>query len=238
MFDPTVREGVLRVRQPGARWLSTGWNGGYETADAAFNVSVPEGWERTDLDEYTKARRKRAEFHETGPTLLTGVDMAHLRGARLDGVVAYATAGVSNPATLPMDPSGAPSAPTAEPESGTVNVVLCTDWALADDALATLLAVVVEAKTATLLSETGFTGTTTDAVVVGSDPAGEEATFAGSATAVGRAARACVREAVQAALTARYADDPEKPMPESVDDAKYGVVTADRATTFDPQNDD
>jgi len=47
-------------------------------------------------------------------------------------------------------------------------------------------------------------GTTSDAVVVASDPDGDPATFSGSATRVGAATRACVREAVDAALDARY----------------------------------
>ncbi|WP_336360971.1 adenosylcobinamide amidohydrolase [Haladaptatus sp. ZSTT2] len=234
MFEPTVCEEVLCVSQPGGRWLSTGWNGGFEDADAAFNVSVPEGWEHTDLSAYARERRAQARFTDSGPTLFTGVDMEHLRGARLDGVVAFATAGVSNPAALPMEPSGEPSSPVEGPEAGTVNVILCTDRALADDALATLLGVAVEAKTATLLAKTGFTGTTTDAVIVGADPAGEDATFTGSATPVGTAARACVREAVSASLAARYAGNPDKPMPTSVADAKYGVTTTDRATIFNP----
>ncbi|WP_338727499.1 adenosylcobinamide amidohydrolase [Haladaptatus sp. DJG-WS-42] len=233
MFEPTVRQDVLRVSQPGSRWLSTGWNGGFADADAAFNVSVPEGWARTDLGEYARERRAQAGFDGAGPTLFTGVDMEHLRGAKLNGVVAFATAGVSNPAVLPMEPSGDPSS-VEQPDAGTVNVILCTDRALADDAMATLLGVAVEAKTATLLAKTGFTGTTTDAVIVGCDPTGEDATFTGSATRVGTAARACVREAVSASLAARYAGNPDKPMPESVADAKYGVTTSDRATIFDP----
>jgi adenosylcobinamide hydrolase len=234
MFEPTVCEEVLRVSQPGGRWLSTGWNGGFVDANAAFNVSVPEGWAHTDLRDYARTRRAKAGFDGSGPTLFTGVDMDHLRGARLDGVVAFATAGVSNPATLPMEPSGEPSSVVEEQKPGTVNVILCTDRALADDAMATLLGVAVEAKTATLLAKTGFTGTTTDAVIVGSDPIGEAATFTGSATPVGTAARACVREAVTASLAARYAGNPDKPMPASVADAKYGVTTSDRATTFTP----
>ena len=232
-FAATVREDVLRVRQPGARWLSTGWDGGYERADAAYNVTVPEGWQRTDLAAYAAERRSTAEFEHPGPTLLTGVEMQHARGARLGPVVAYATAGVSNPATLPMapDPAGATADPPADepPSPGTVNLLVGTTRALADGGLATLLAGVVEAKTATLAAETGFTGTTSDAVVVGSDPAGEPATFAGSSTEVGAAARACVRESLRASLASRYA---ERERPESVAEAEYGVVTDERATVF------
>lgn len=229
-FEPTVSEGVLRVRHPDTRWLSTGWDGGYERADAAYNVTVPEGWTRTDLAAYAAERRGAAGFETPGPTLLTGVEMQHARGARLGPVVAYATAGVSNPATLPMTDGGTETAP----RPGTVNLVVGTTRSLTDGGIATLLAGVVEAKTATLAVETGFTGTTSDAVVVGCDPTGERATFAGSATEVGAAARACVRDSLRASLASRYAD---RERPESVADAEYGVVTDERAEVFAPFTD-
>jgi adenosylcobinamide hydrolase len=239
MFDAEIRDGVLRMRREGARWLSTGWAGGRRTADAAYNVSVPEGFERTDLDAYLAERRERAGYAASGPALFTGVELQHARGARCGSVVAVATAGVSNPAALPMDPDSdaqrAESAPPgADSAVGTVNVLVATERALADGALANLLAVAAEAKTATLLAETGFPGTTTDAVVVGCDPAGEEAAFSGSATDVGASARACVREAVRASLASRYGDATDATIPESVADAEHGVSTDRRATVFDP----
>ncbi|WP_435101352.1 adenosylcobinamide amidohydrolase [Halarchaeum sp. P4] len=230
MCDATTNAGVLRVAAPGARWLSTGWDGGYVAADAAYNVSVPEGWDRTDLSAYAAERRADAGFETSGPTLLTGVDMTHVRGARSGSVTAYATAGVSNPAVLPMDGDADAEAPeTRNADAGTVNVVVGTSRALDDAGLATLLSVAVEAKTATLLAETGFPGTTTDAVVTGTDPDGEPATFAGSGTDVGAAARACVRDAVRASLRSRYA---ERDLPASVDAAEHGVVTSRDAEVF------
>lgn len=249
MFEPCVRDSVLQVRRPGTRWLSTGWDGGFETAGAAYNVSVPEGWERTDLEAYVDDRRAEAGFDIDGPALLTGVDLENLRGARSGPVEVYATAGVSNPATLPMDgpvetegqtetrtstetrSSDTPMGTRRDGPTGTVNLLVGTTRALDDAAVATLLGVAVEAKTATLLSETGFTGTTTDAVVVGTDPDGESVPFAGSATAVGAATRACVREAVRASLHSRYDDGG---LPDSVDEAAYGTETTRRATVFNP----
>jgi len=239
MFESRVSADVLQVRRPDTRWLSTGFAGGYETADAAYNCTVPEGFDRTDLAAYVAERRERAGFPEQGPAMLTGVELRHARRARLDGVEAVATAGVSNPAELPMDDT-AESASTASPavdadgddspRSGTVNLLVGTTRALSDGALATLLATAVEAKTATLLAETGFTGTTSDAVVVGSDPSGEPAAFAGSATPVGRAARVCVRDAVRATLAARYDGESGDAVPESVAAAEYGVRASERAT--------
>lgn len=233
MFERTVRDEVLELRRPGTRWLATGWDGGFETATAAYNVSVPEGWERTDLDRYVTDRLDRAGFDRSGPAMLTGVSLEHLAAARLDSVVAYATAGLSNPATLPPEPSGrsAESTASGRPPAGTINLVVGTTRALDDGTLATLLGTVVEAKTAFVQATTGFTGTTSDAVVVASDPTGEPAAFAGSATDVGAAARACVRAAVRASLDSRYAD---RELPDSVADAAYGTETTRQATTFDP----
>ncbi|MFT4947391.1 MAG: adenosylcobinamide hydrolase, partial [Natronomonas sp.] len=115
---------------------------------------------------------------------------------------------------------------------GTVNLLVGTARALPDGAHANLVSVVAEAKTATLLDIAGVTGTTTDAIVVGSATDGERAEFTGSATEVGAAARACVREAIRASFDARYVDSEP---PESVDAARYGVVTDRRADVFDPR---
>lgn len=250
MFEATVREGVLRVRREGTRWLSSGWNGGFREAPVAYNVSVPEGWERTDLGSYVARRRRRAGFEADGPALLTALDLDHARGARAGPVEAVATAGISNPAALPMPAlrsageagddavatagrrdSGDGDDPGRGADAGTVNLVVGTERSLDDAALANLLAVVAEAKAATLLATTGVPGTTTDAVVVGSDPTGDPAAFTGSATDVGAAARACVRDAVRASLRSRYPDDG---FPDSVSDAKYGVSTTRRADIFRP----
>jgi adenosylcobinamide hydrolase len=241
MYRSDHRAGVCRLHGPATRWLSAGFDGGYTEGEVAYNVTVPEGFDRTDLATYARERRREAEFGD-GPTLLTGVEQQHARGARLDSVTAIATAGVSNPAGLPMDLDDGPTEPTepTEPKSGdrppkpgTVNVLLATTRRLPDGALASLLALVAETKAATLLHETGVPGTTSDAVIVGSARDGERAQFAGSATAVGRAARACVREAVRGSLASRYAD---RSLPESVADAAYGVETTVRADVFEPSD--
>lgn len=230
VFETGLAEGVLQIRRPGTRWLSTGWDGGERRAEAAYNVSVPDGWERTDVGAYVDERLSAAGFEPRGPTLLTGVEMRHARGARLGPVEAIATAGLSNPASLSMEPEDDSSTPEGG-EPGTVNVIVGTTRKCTGGALAGLLAAAAEAKTATLLAESGFTGTTTDALVVACDPEGESIAYAGSATSVGNAARACVREAVRASLGSRYAD---RSMPKTVADAAHGVVTSDRASVYDP----
>jgi len=231
MFETTRRDGVVRVRREGARWLSTTWDGGYQGADAAYAVTVPTGFARTDLDAYREARLADAGF-PVGPTLLTGVEMRHARVATSGPVTVLATAGLSNPAALPMGGDGVASEGATERDAddtrpwrpGTVNLVVGVERALSDGALATLLATAVEAKAATLCSVADVPGTTSDAALVGSVPDAERAEFAGSATEVGAAARACVRDAVLASLDARYDEGPP-----AIGDAEYGVVT-DRHT--------
>ena len=228
VFSATVRDGVCRLARPETRWLSTGHAGGEHRAPAAYNCTVPEGWGRTDLDAYVAERLAAAGFEADGPALLTGVDQRHARRARLGPVEAVATAGVSNPAALPVEGRKAGDGRHAgcgddDPihHAGTVNVVVGTTRALAPGALPNLLTVAAEAKAATLLELVGVPGTTTDAVVAACDPAGDPARFSGSATAVGGAARACVRDAVAASLHARH--------PDGEYERESGVVTDERA---------
>jgi len=257
LFDATHRGDVLELAREGTRWLSTGWRGGPTRSDAAYCVTVPENWQCEDLGGFVRERlaergvhadRVAAAARGDAPVLFTGVAMQHARGARLGPVEAYATAGVSNPAALPTDPDALRAPPEArdgdgdasdredglpdgEHVPGTVNVVVGTTRDLAPGALANLVAVAAEARATTLLDRVGAPGTTSDAVVAACDPDGERAAFSGSATRVGAAARACVRDAVLAALDARYED--EDP-PASVDDARYGVTTDSRASVFQP----
>ncbi|MFB6205899.1 MAG: adenosylcobinamide amidohydrolase [Haloglomus sp.] len=266
----TVRAGVCRVRAPATwRWLATGSEGGIQRAPAAYNVTVSDGFDRTDLAAYSRERRREAGFDAPGPALLTGVSMRHARVAVYGPVTVVATGGLSNPATLPVGGAesitpvtdgSAPattdgstpsttdgstssttdgSTPSTTDESdgpvGTVNLLAATDRALSAGTLAELLATAAEAKTATLLRATGFTGTTSDAVVVGCAPDGEPAAFAGSATAVGAATRVCVRDALLASLAARY-DGRGNELPDSVADADHGVVTDGTARVFEPEH--
>jgi len=239
VFEITSNGGVLQVGRPDTDWLSTGVDGGRQRADAAYNITVPGGWGDTDLNEYVARRTAAAGFETDGPALLTGVEQHHARRAVLDPVEALVTAGLSNPATLPPgDATESATAttdrttPDAVDHGGTINIIVGTTRALPPAALAGLLAGVAEAKTATLSHRTDFTGTTSDAVTVGSDPAGEPAQFAGSATTVGQAARACVRDGLTAAVDARY---PDGGLPRSVADADYGVATTATATVSTPK---
>lgn len=232
MFETAVGDGVLQFARPGTRWLATGPAGGYQRADAAYNVTVPEGWERTDPSVYARERIVAAGFEEEGPALLTGVEQRHARGASAGSVTVVATVGLSNPAQFGERDGERSSDRDDDWRPGTVNLLVGTTRALDDGALATLLSTVVEAKTAVLQPRTGFSGTTSDAVIVGCDPAGEPAAFAGSATAVGSAARASVRDALTASLESRYRD---ADVPESIAAADYGTLTDRDTERFVPR---
>lgn len=220
----------LTLRSPSTRWLSNGFDGGYSNADTAYNLTVPNGFGRTDLAAYVT---ERLGSDPTGPVLLTGVDQAHARAARYGPIFAVVTAGLSNPALLPTDESENGCSDhqdgSAPPRPGTVNILVGSDEPLTDGGLAGLLATVVEAKTATLTDLVGCTGTTSDAVVVGCPEAEGGDEFAGSATAVGNAARVCVRDALSTALRARYGDDLPNPLR-----AEHATPTSGSATVFQP----
>ena len=245
-----VDAGRLTLRREGTRWLSSGFGGGYLTTDAAHNLTVPEGFDRTDLSAYAA---ERLGDLPAGPTLLTGVGQRHARGARFDPVEVVATAGLSNPASLPVEIGRTSQGESDSTEyatgremevgsvddredgpdarrPGTVNVFVGTTRSLDDGALAGLLATAVEAKAATLLAAADVPGTTSDAVVVGCDPDGEPSAFAGSAKEVGAATRACVRDAGLASLVSRYPDGE----PPSLEEAEYGLSTQGRSTVFEP----
>jgi adenosylcobinamide hydrolase len=234
MSDVTVRSGVCRLSLPNGRWLGTGVNGGLRVAESAVNITVPGDFDRRDLGAVVAERCRDARFATDGPALLTAIEQCKARGASAGSVTAVATAGLSNPATLPIEPSRVKNRygqPDDRPPVGTVNLLVSTDRALSDTQLAGALASVVEAKTATLQAMTGFTGTTSDAVAVGSNRNGTDVAFVGSSTPVGTAIRAAVRDALRASLEATYAEDD---IPASVGDAEHGAITGRETTVFAP----
>jgi adenosylcobinamide hydrolase len=203
------------------------------TADAAHNLTVPKGFDRTDLSAHVAERLGSVP---EGPALLTGVQQANARGARNGAVEVVATAGLSNPAVLPVGENSdadASDRPTTDRgfEPGTVNIFVCSPKPLTDGGLGGLLATAVEAKTATLSALAGCTGTTSDAIAVGCPDEDGGASFAGSATTMGNATRVCVREAIHGALAAHYDGIENIPDPT---DTPHGIVTTGSTTPFRP----
>ena len=230
MFGYERTDDRLTVRADGTRWLSNGFDGGYTTADAAHNFTVPEGFERTDLGAYVTERLGAVP---DGPALLTAVPQTNARGASHGPIEAVVTAGLSNPALLavgdPPDNTDDAIDGTGAFRPGTINVFVGSSAPLTDGGLAGLLATAVESKAATLSELAGCTGTTSDAIVVGCSDGTDATPFAGGATVVGNAARVCVRDALEAALRATYGR--ELPDPHR---AEHATVTSGAADVFEP----
>lgn len=224
-----------RLTIPDGHWLDTGVDGGFSRADRAVNLTVPTDFDRRDLRAYVTERCESVGIDPAGPALLTAVEQTDARGARAGSVTVVATAGLSNPARLPV-PAPAEHENTHEgidqsPPPGTVNLLVGTTQSLDERGLAAALAAAVEAKAATLGSLVGFSGTTSDALAIGADPAGEKITYVGSSTELGANLRACVREAVSASLDAAYT---EEELPATVEAAAHGTRTTRSATVFEP----
>lgn len=262
MFEATVRDGVLRLRRPGTRWLSTGWDGGRSRGSAAYNVAVPEGFERTDLGAYRDERLARARFKSESdagrgdpPTLFTGVAMDHARGARRGPVVAYATVGLSNPAMLPMDPAadGAGDAGDERPAAAADAAETARDDQAADaepprrpgtvnlivgttrrlaDGAAANLVAVAAEAKAATLLATAGVPGTTSDAVVVADDPDGEPA-AFSGSATPVGAAA--RVCVRDAVRASLRSRyPDGDLPGPAGDAEHGVVADERAEVFDP----
>jgi len=234
---------ALRLRRPETRWLSTGW-GGRLRADAAYNVSVPEGFDRTDLGAYRDDERlARAGFksEEDPPTLFT---------RRFDGPRVRRTSRIGRRV---RDRRAVEPGDVADGSDGSDR----SDgrcWRLGARRRG------VDRGTAPA-TRYGQPGSRNDAAARrrrGGEPrrgrgrgegrdvardggrAGDDerrggrrrrpdrgAAFSGSATPVGAAARVCVRDAVRASLRSRY---PDGDLPGPAADAEHGVVADERTS--------
>lgn len=227
MFETAHSDGVLQFARQNTKWISSGWNGGITTAHSAYNISVPEPWERTDLETYAENRRNQAGFSTAGPSLFTAVAIDHAYCASDASVTVIATAGLSNPTMYRPNPSESSTNAAGRETPGTVNLLLGIERNLPDHCLIEVLCGAIEAKTLTLYQETGIPSTTTDAVIAGSAPTGKQSRFAGSATALGQAVRRCTRDAILASLHSRY---PEQQYPRDKTDAEYGITLTGNTT--------
>ncbi len=227
MFETTHNEGVLQLAYRNAKWVSSGWNGGITTAHSAYNISVPDPWEHTDLGTYEENRRSQAGFSTPGPSLFTSVSLEHAYITTDYPVSVIATAGLSNPTNY-QSPTSRSSGDSANREArGTVNLLLGIERNLPDHCLIEVLCGAIEAKTLTLLQETGIPSTTTDAAIAGCTQTDEELQFAGSATDLGQAVRRCTRDAILASLHSNY---PNQQYPSDETDATYGITLTGTTT--------
>jgi len=172
--------------------------------------------------------------------------MVHAYGARLGSVVAYATVGLSNPAMLPMDPTGVTGAtddagdsePGAAASTGNRPATRYGQPGSRNDAAARRRRGGEprrgrgRGEGATLFATAaGVPGTTTTrrGGRRRRPDRGAGGGFSGSATPVGAAARVCVRDAVRASLRSRY---PDGDLPGPAADAEHGVVADERTAGF------
>ncbi len=167
------------------------YNGGYRHARRIINLHVPPAFDADAFLYFESFLRAKGLRPEETVGMMTAVPMTDARIIRGEDVSAIITAGIS----------------TAT--SSTVNIILAIDERLSQSAMANLLIVATEAKTAAfydldLRDHRGdlFTGDATDAVAVATSASvgDDESVFAGKATELGMRVYEVVRAGVKDAL--------------------------------------
>jgi alpha-ribazole phosphatase CobZ len=166
------------------------YNGGFVSAKTILNVNVDTNFNGNAFVLFDSLFKEIGLAGEETVGLMTAVPMKNARIIEKGDIAAIITAGISK---------------------STVNIILVIDKNLSQSAMATVLIVATEAKTAAFYDldvhdEKGdlFTGDYTDSVVVACYETGEgerkEEIFAGKATEIGHAIYEIVREGVKNAL--------------------------------------
>lgn len=171
------------------RAASTGISGGISDITTIINHTVPKDFQHNNPAEYIHYIAETECYEEGGFfSLLTAVRMKDLCVLSCGYIIAFITAGVSNP--NPWSP-------------GTINIIIHSSKSMPDSAMLEMIKTVTEAKTAALFDMGyDFTGTTTDAVVIAYDRDAEESSgpYAGTFTGVGKRTYECVRKGVKEAI--------------------------------------
>ncbi|MHC1625878.1 MAG: adenosylcobinamide amidohydrolase [Methanoculleaceae archaeon] len=183
----SVRGSTLFIRGS-FRAVSTGVGGGMADVRTIFNHTVPPGWDHKDPARYLELIVAREGFGPEFFGLLTAVDMRHLCIMQIDGITAFVTAGVTNP-----DP--------AEGGAHTINIIVTSREALSPAAMVEAIITATEAKADALRSMGyDFSGTTTDAVIIGHEGESPVHQYAGSLTEAGSRIRLAVIEGVRESI--------------------------------------
>lgn len=223
LAGPTVHRGLLTWEVP-AGWValsSASVGGGLVRPRWVANLTVDEGFTRTDLEAYTverlAAQAPHLDLGRPGVALLTAADVGQAEEAMeevaategLEPVTAWATVGVTKPTWA----AGGRIPATSLESPGTINIVVALPVPLTVSALVQAVGTVTEAK-AQALVEAGVpgTGTASDAVVVlspeGVDGDVAPVPFAGVRSTCGAALARTVHGAVAAGLAAHpWVDD-------------------------------
>lgn len=171
------------------------YNGGYRTARAILNLTVATDFKGNAVEQFESFLKEHDLAGAELVGLMTAVGMNDARIIERGDVTAIITAGKSNPPSK---------------TSSTINIILLIDKNLSQSAMANVIIVATEAKTAACYDldvhdENGdlFTGDATDSVVVAchrTETEAEETIFAGKATELGSTLYEVVREGVREAL--------------------------------------
>ena len=212
---------VWRFDQPTEVISSAAVGGGIGRVDWIVNVGVGSGYTRTDLDAHAAEVAAELGLRGSGTALFTAVDVKRCSRTECDGVVVYATVGVSKPtwavaADLAVTPpreslgSDRPASESGggdssdENDIGTINIVAQLPVGLSPGAAVNAAMTITEAKTQAL-ADCGVagTGTATDAVVVAWPTAGRRERFGGPRSEWGQRLAVAAHAAVRDGLTVR-----------------------------------
>ena len=177
--------------------------GGLTRANGFFFMMVHKNYSGDYRRDCLAFERKNGIENFVG--FMTAADVSKvLATSRVNGVTAYVTAGITNPAIAGDEP------PPWKP--GTINIALVIEEGLTPGAMVNAVMTATEAKTYTLLS-LGYnaTGTTSDGI--GVFAFGGEIGWAGTATELGMSIGKAVRQALEESLrkwkkTRRASDSP------------------------------
>ncbi len=175
------------------------YNGGYRRARTLINLHVPHDFDADPVMYFDSFIKRVKLAPETTVGMMTAVPMPNARILKDEGITAIITAGLS---------------------LATVNIILTINRPLSQSAMANVMIVATEAKTAAfydldLRDCNGdlFTGDLTDSVVVACAPVRNKADlFAGKGTELGKRIYDMVREGVKAALQSHNGLSMDRPI--------------------------
>jgi len=173
--------------------LSSGVNGGRRAVNNILNIQVPHDFSHDDPKSYIEGVTASMTLEEDCFALLTAVEMKNVRILSDGCVTVFVTAGLTNPSSF-----------------GTINIIVISSEKMSEGAIAGTIITATEAKTRALIDKgLGFTGTTSDAIIIAYEQTGEgePILYGGPATPFGSRVSKLVRAGVKEALKAYYGTD-------------------------------
>ena len=200
------------------------YNGGYRSARTIVNLEVPSSFDGDAFQYFDSFLKAKNLSSEETVGMMTAVPMSDAQIINRGDISAVITAGIPVPAS--------------SSSSSTVNIILTIDRRLSQSAMANVLIVATEAKTAAFYdldvrdrSGDLFTGDVTDSVAVAcvnrnrgeEEEAEVEEAFAGKGTELGRSVYEVVREGVKAALVSHNALRVDRPILKRLEERGIGL---------------